>query len=611
MTTNQKMAHRIAQRYMQANQTDLQWGITQLEAAQGILKEVSDVWSLRGGGQPSVLDEYPAADAAVTAFRGQVSRNLSKHLQALKRIRTAARLTDWSNPRSIQVFLGILTRKTRTFDDQDVQDGSVDMRRKQASAVISKEVWNPREPGEYDTVDFIVVLAWGKGEIILLDGDSYRPLGKVPFMFMADADPSKVALLVDKLVKAKAPKPNFGYSSPSLGDTAPNEHFTERNAVLGKRAREAAVSGEAQIKGNLKVKKGSVSINLDQVSGLELSIYRGSGSYGAEAVSELAYILDGAKVSGAYPYGNGKITLMLQPSSQGRQRIQAHKKAAQKVLSEGMGLRHDLVKLAKEKPELRKVVVGLLRSSQRNQYVVVDEKTLGVVMGHSIQVLATKASHVDSPGTMPVPMDKNRMRPATPEDFKKFRVMVPPELRKTMVGLLRSASSDGYYILSALIPDKDLLALHTRLAKDGPDGDKQSADLLMDVRAKIAKELEISRGASEALSRLRDVATRGKNWDTALIRNNIFKAANSLGMRLPSHMFASETREADFNWKGVAKKLLDQNTGMTQRDLHYRAYLRAIVSGQPAEHLVKKFPGAEEARSDLIDEAGKGKLGHL
>lgn len=226
--TDQKMAHRIAQRYMQANQTDLQWGITQLEAAQGILKEVSDVWSLRGGGQPSVLDEYPAADAAVTAFRGQVSRNLSKHLQALKRIRTAARLTDWSNPRSIQVFLGILTRKTRTFDDQDVQDGSVDMRRKQASAVISKEVWNPREPGEYDTVDFIVVLAWGKGEIILLDGDSYRPLGKVPFMFMADADPSKVALLVDKLVKAKAPKPNFGYSSPSLGDKAPNEHFTER-----------------------------------------------------------------------------------------------------------------------------------------------------------------------------------------------------------------------------------------------------------------------------------------------------------------------------------------------------------------------------------------------
>jgi len=60
------------------------------------------------------------------------------------------------------------------------------------------------------------------------------------------------------------------------------------------------------------------------------------------------------------------------------------------------------------------------------------------------------------------------------------------------------------------------------------------------------------------------------------------------------------------DWKGVAKRLLDRNKGMTQEDLHYRAYMRAVIQGQPSDHLVKKFKGAEKAREELIDFAGKG-----
>ena len=61
----------------------------------------------------------------------------------------------------------------------------------------------------------------------------------------------------------------------------------------------------------------------------------------------------------------------------------------------------------------------------------------------------------------------------------------------------------------------------------------------------------------------------------------------------------------ELQWKGAAEKLLAANKGADQEDLHYRAYLRAIVAGQPSAHLAEKFEGARRARSDLIDEWGK------
>jgi hypothetical protein len=58
------------------------------------------------------------------------------------------------------------------------------------------------------------------------------------------------------------------------------------------------------------------------------------------------------------------------------------------------------------------------------------------------------------------------------------------------------------------------------------------------------------------------------------------------------------------DWAKVAKKLLDRRTGKGQDDLYYRAYLRAIIDGKPAAHLVKKFAGAKEAHADLVDYGG-------
>lgn len=66
--------------------------------------------------------------------------------------------------------------------------------------------------------------------------------------------------------------------------------------------------------------------------------------------------------------------------------------------------------------------------------------------------------------------------------------------------------------------------------------------------------------------------------------------------------------DAALDWKGAAEKLLPKRTGKGQDDLHYRAYLRAIIAGNQAQatHLAKQFKPARDARRDLIDAVGLG-----
>ena len=70
--------------------------------------------------------------------------------------------------------------------------------------------------------------------------------------------------------------------------------------------------------------------------------------------------------------------------------------------------------------------------------------------------------------------------------------------------------------------------------------DGQSAKLLVSIFHKLSSQLEISGGAMDAITRLVDVAKSAHKWQPALLRNNIFKAADSLGIPLPSGHFASE-----------------------------------------------------------------------
>lgn len=80
--------------------------------------------------------------------------------------------------------------------------------------------------------------------------------------------------------------------------------------------------------------------------------------------------------------------------------------------------------------------------------------------------------------------------------------------------------------------------------------------------------------------------------------------------KYPAWMVPSRTASAvDPHWVTTAKKLLADKGGTTQDDLHYRAYLRAVISGNQDQmvHLAQQFPGAKAARQELIDLFGTGK----
>jgi hypothetical protein len=94
-------------------------------------------------------------------------------------------------------------------------------------------------------------------------------------------------------------------------------------------------------------------------------------------------------------------------------------------------------------------------------------------------------------------------------------------------------SESGRNIFYKIVPEKELIQLYDKLYKE----DKQSAELLVEVVQKLQEHLNISREAEAALSRVMLTVNRGPKWDASLIRNNVFKAANSLEMDLPSHMF--------------------------------------------------------------------------
>jgi hypothetical protein len=96
---------------------------------------------------------------------------------------------------------------------------------------------------------------------------------------------------------------------------------------------------------------------------------------------------------------------------------------------------------------------------------------------------------------------------------------------------LRTASSDNAFWY--LVPSRD----YTEVAHSINDADEQTAGLFVDVCEKLAGALKLSSGEAEALDRVLQVVKNHRTWKPDLIRNNVFKAANALGLKLPSHMF--------------------------------------------------------------------------
>jgi len=74
--------------------------------------------------------------------------------------------------------------------------------------------------------------------------------------------------------------------------------------------------------------------------------------------------------------------------------------------------------------------------------------------------------------------------------------------------------------------------------------DDQSLALMRKIQDYFVKKFDLKSGEEQGWYRLLNMVRDGSRWDVALLRNNVFKVANSLGMSLPSGMFASQQRTA-------------------------------------------------------------------
>lgn len=89
-------------------------------------------------------------------------------------------------------------------------------------------------------------------------------------------------------------------------------------------------------------------------------------------------------------------------------------------------------------------------------------------------------------------------------------------------------------IMDMVLPARDVMKLMSEMRKEG---DEQSAELAYEVYSTISERLNLSDNEASALGRLKGSVDATGRWDAALQRNNIFKAANLLGIKLPSSMF--------------------------------------------------------------------------
>ena len=99
----------------------------------------------------------------------------------------------------------------------------------------------------------------------------------------------------------------------------------------------------------------------------------------------------------------------------------------------------------------------------------------------------------------------------------------------------KQAGMEGLDVINALILQGP--STFPRAFKAIKLGDEQAAELFYQVYKELAERLNLKPGDQEGLQRFLQVIANAQQWDTGLLRNNIFKAANAMGIPLPSHAF--------------------------------------------------------------------------
>ena len=98
-----------------------------------------------------------------------------------------------------------------------------------------------------------------------------------------------------------------------------------------------------------------------------------------------------------------------------------------------------------------------------------------------------------------------------------------------MLTLAKNLTASGS-LLDSVLSDREVSTLDHVV-------DEQSYDLAVEVYSKLRRDFELSENQNEAINRLKQSVQRSSSMDEAQHRNNIFKAAHALGIKLPSSMF--------------------------------------------------------------------------
>ena len=132
-------------------------------------------------------------------------------------------------------------------------------------------------------------------------------------------------------------------------------------------------------------------------------------------------------------------------------------------------------------------------------------------------------------------------------------------------------AGNGHEVLWWLLDQRDFFKMYRTVEKQ----DKQSAQLLQDITDKLSDSLKIKDNEYNAISRLTQLIKGGQNWDISLQRNNIFKVADLMGIKLPSGMFASQKTA------GVLKTAKEHAT-----EEALKKYLKEHPGADPKAHSV-------------------------
>ena len=105
------------------------------------------------------------------------------------------------------------------------------------------------------------------------------------------------------------------------------------------------------------------------------------------------------------------------------------------------------------------------------------------------------------------------------------------ELEAQVADLQSQLEAKDESLLEYVIPTQDFYKL-LGVCKE----DSQSKELLREIWCTLSDRVSVSKSDRYAINRLRNLLSRSQTY-SPLTRNQIFKIANELGIKLPSSMF--------------------------------------------------------------------------